>query len=342
MLKRLVNEARFHLLVEATGPLLVKSGHASITGPDATPVRVHREGQWQVYIPGSSLKGVLRSHIERIGRTINTSSGTVCNPFLQVRDTGHGRGDYADASCGSKLEDRERADEQPLSTEAVYADSCPACRLFGSTSFIGRASIGDAYLLDPASVRTEQRDGVGIDRLTGGAANRAKFDLEAVSPGARFLAPVLLRNFECWQLGALCLAAQDLEDELIHVGSGRSRGLGQVRGGFYQPTAADAVGGPFQINHVMPDGQKPSREIWGLGKFLDDGSYGTRRDDLLTLSFELPVEERGIRLHTTLVGDQLTELSLFAGRDFSDRLRTWQPPETMLRAPRAGARAGGR
>lgn len=342
MLKRLVNEARFHLLIEATGPLLVKSGHASITGPDMTPVRVHRDGTWQVYLPGSSLKGVLRSHIERIGRTVNTVSGVVCNPFLQVRDVGPARGGYMDASCGSKFEARERAGEQSLSNETAYADSCPACRLFGSTAFIGRVSIGDAYLIDPGAGRTEQRDGVGIDRLTGGAANRAKFDLEAVSPGARFLAPVLLRNFECWQLGALCLAVQDLEDELIRIGSGRSRGLGQVRGSFYEPAAGDTLGGPFQISHLLPAGQKPSREVWGLGRFLGDGSYGTRPDDLLPLSFELAEEEWGIRLRAILAGEERTELAQLAGRSFIERIRAWQAPESMRRQPQAGARVGAR
>ncbi len=38
MLKKLVNEAFCTLQITTTGPLLVKSGHASISGPDMTPV----------------------------------------------------------------------------------------------------------------------------------------------------------------------------------------------------------------------------------------------------------------------------------------------------------------
>src|SRR5436853_7417375 len=119
--------------------------------------------------------------------------------------------------------ERRRLEEK---TDQVYAASCPTCRLFGSTGFIGRVAIGDAYLVSK-DVR-ERRDGVGIDRLTGGASHGAKFELEVVSTGTVFETDVHLRNFDIWQLGMLFIVIQDMEDELIHLGSGRSRGLGKV------------------------------------------------------------------------------------------------------------------
>src|SRR5205814_1300265 len=120
-------------------------------------------------------------------------------------------------------QERAKLDED---TEFAYANSCPTCRLFGSTSFTGRIAIGDAYLTSKAA--TELRDGVGIDRLTGGASHGAKFELEVVSTGVIFETDIHLRNFEIWQLGMLFIVIQDMEDELIHLGSGRSRGLGKV------------------------------------------------------------------------------------------------------------------
>ena len=66
------------------------------------------------------------------------------------------------------------------------------------------------------------------DRLTGGASHGAKFELEVVSTGVSFETTIHLRNFEIWQLGLLFIVLQDLRDELIHIGSGRSRGLGKV------------------------------------------------------------------------------------------------------------------
>ena len=55
------------------------------------------------------------------------------------------------------------------------------------------------------------------------------FDLQALV-GGRFMADIRLANFELWQLAGLKLLLDDLADELIAVGSGRSRGLGRVRG----------------------------------------------------------------------------------------------------------------
>ena len=45
MLKKLVNEAYFTLHITTTGPLLIRSGRANISGPDMTPVLTYRNGQ---------------------------------------------------------------------------------------------------------------------------------------------------------------------------------------------------------------------------------------------------------------------------------------------------------
>ena len=55
------------------------------------------------------------------------------------------------------------------------------------------------------------------------------FDLQ-VLVGGKFQASLRMTNFELWQLAALNLLLADLGDEMISIGSGRSRGLGRVRG----------------------------------------------------------------------------------------------------------------
>jgi CRISPR-associated RAMP protein (TIGR02581 family) len=332
MLKRLVNEARLRLHLQTTGPLLVKSGHATMLGPDMTPVLVYRNGQRQVYLPGSSLKGVFRSHLEKIGRTFNER--VICDPFVKVEDRAEVRNgrlacpEYAGVACSDKFEVRQKEKlkvggqswnhrEEKLTNPQVYADSCPICRLFGSTSYIGRVSIGDAYLVNEANARpTEVRDGVGIDRLTGGAANRAKFELEVVSPEITFETEIVLRNFESWQLGMLLLVAQDLADGLIRVGSGRSRGLGAVTGRL----AAVEVG---YIGHVS---DKPAEAVWGLGHFLaqEETRYGTHTDDSLTVTPAPTEERRGIRLVSSFRGDSLAALQQATVTQVMQRLTNWQ------------------
>ena len=343
MLKRSVSEARLTLTLEATGPLLVKSGHVTFTGPDMTPVPTYRNGEWQVFLPGSSLKGVFRSHLETVCRTLHQET-VICDPFLTFKKAARVENgqlvcpNYPGVACSDRFElrrkcntteiefDRSRwkpgneSEKEKLPNQKVYADSCPICRLFGSTSYIGRVSIGDAYLAGPG--RTELRDGVGIDRLTGGAAikAKAKFELEVVSPGVTFETEILLRNFETWQLGMLMLIVQDLADELIRVGSGRSRGLGAVTG---------------SINNVAiaylgdPNG-RPTSEVWGLGQFLgEDSPYGTWADDVLALE-QAPSEiNRGVRRITRFSGESLADLQAKALSAFVSRIQGWHVPDTM-------------
>jgi len=285
MLKRLVNEARFSLIIETKGPLLIQSGHATLTGPNMTPVLTYRLGGSQVYIPGSSLKGVFRSHLEKVMRTLRPDDVIVADPFK--------RADEPDQSCGAWFMQRKQAGEQ-LDNATIYADSDPVSRLFGSTSFIGRISIGDGYLFDPEQARylrgkqlpTELRDGVGIDRLTGGQSHGALFNLSAVTSSTVFRTDVLIRNFECWQLGAILLVVQDMQDELIRLGSGTSRGLGAVVGAVEQ----------LDIHHIGPTPSREDREIWGLGHFIGESSpYGTYADDSLKLDMAPSEARRGIR-----------------------------------------------
>src|SRR6266487_6073720 len=83
MLKKLVNEAYCVLRITTTGPILIKSGYATVSEPDMTPVRTYRNGRLELFLPGSSLKGVFRSHLEKI--ICSLASQVVCNPFLKEK-----------------------------------------------------------------------------------------------------------------------------------------------------------------------------------------------------------------------------------------------------------------
>jgi CRISPR-associated RAMP protein (TIGR02581 family) len=277
MLKTLVNECLVTLQIEPTGPVLIKSGGASISGPDMAFVRVWRNGTPEVYIPGSSLKGVLRSHAERIVRTIGPEGETIaCDPFTKEGPA---------ASCGycfealrpdrtdipEELKPYRLPKESDLANQRVYAHCCLICRLFGSTFFAGRLATADAYAVGIAP-GAQTRDGVGIDRFTGGASEGAKFDLEVIT-GGRFETTLHIRNFELWQLGLLGFLIRDMEDGLLRIGSGRSRGLGQVRGKVER----------VELYYLgkLPE-EEPIRgriSLWGMGALAGDGiveGYGLK------------------------------------------------------------------
>ncbi len=214
MHKRLFNEAEIHFTVVPAGPILIKAsaGGADPTRPDMEFVRTHYAGRSDVpYLPGSSLKGVLRAHCERVVRTLDQGQEErplACNPL-------DGRG-----SCSGKLEGRT------LDGEKVHARSCFICQLFGNTSLAGHLRTADAYPVDVDEVRTEERNGVAIDRVYGSVAV-GPFQLEVVTQG-EFATRLYLKNFTIAQLGLIGLALRDLKAGRIGVGFGKSRGLGAV------------------------------------------------------------------------------------------------------------------
>ncbi len=226
MLRKWLCQADVTLTIEPVDPVLIKSGYATIDGADMVPVSTFRNGESTYYFPGTSLKGVLRSHLERIARTLHP--GSVCIPYYDSRKKAQSipvESEKHSHGCGF----RASGGSEKNSSAIAYSDSCAACRLFGSLKFGGRFDIGDAYPLPNQSPTLDSRNGVGIDRFTGGTVRGVLFDLQ-VLVGGKFQASLRMTNFELWQLAALNLLLADLDDEMISIGSGRSRGLGRVRG----------------------------------------------------------------------------------------------------------------
>lgn len=214
MHKRLLNEAVIDLTISPKGPILIKSGleGADPSRPDMEFVRTnHAELGETVYLPGSSLKGVVRSYCEKIARTVGAKC---CNPF-------------DDSSCGKKVEEANKKRDNNLSGDEIYANvsyACRICKIFGSTGMSSRIKFNDAY--PNGKVNIEQRTNVAIDRIMGSVA-AGPFDMEVVTSGS-FSTKVTLKNFELWQMGLLGLALRDMEKGRVRLGFAKSRGLGEI------------------------------------------------------------------------------------------------------------------
>jgi CRISPR-associated RAMP protein (TIGR02581 family) len=330
MLKTLINEAHLRVDITTMGPLLIKTGYATVIGADMAPVQTYRNGRQEIYLPGSSLKGVFRSHIEKVVNSIQPR--VACNPLSRPEDRRDDRQLYR-SSCGGRFSDKTPSYE-------VYARSCPVCRLFGSTSYIGRIAIEDAYLpLDAFEEKKliEHRDGIAIDRLTGGTSGNAKFDLETVTADITFTTTLHLRNFEIWQLGMLFVIIQDMEDELIRIGSGRSRGLGKVKAIINEQKEGSHPGGVvLSTTRIGPKTKEPDNELWGLGRWLayeneNKEIYNTEPDDLLILKstmVQIPQMTRNIRVFKD---DALTTLKEQSIEFFVKRMQQWKDaPQSAL------------
>ncbi len=219
MFRKLYNQATLRGVLEPDDPVLIVQGGGSLdpVAPDLAFVRTLRGGEPTVYLPGSSLKGVLRAHAERILRTRLNDAQDRYDAAESPFEDGPRR-----TEAGQRKEDGD--------TAGVYATSCEADRLFGSTVIAGRFRIGDAYPPEEAhgaTNRTEVRYGVAIDR-TKQSVKHGPFEQEAVVGGA-FAFKAVLENFELWMLSLILQSLSDLDDGLLQVGHAKSRGFGSMR-----------------------------------------------------------------------------------------------------------------
>jgi CRISPR-associated protein Csm3 len=218
------NEAVLRLGLRPRTPLLIKArgeGASTLdpTVPDMNFVRTKRAGREpEVYIPGSSLRGVVRSYAERLLRSVGHD--LACDPT----DT-RGTGKLLRECGGNKERMKFKKDPTELDGAQAYNRSCYACRLFGNTALAGRLRVGDLYVEDEPLLET--RYGVAIDRVTGAVA-QGPFELETLTD-ATLAGTLTLRNFTLGQLGLLAAALLDLSDGLVPMGFGKSRGLGRVQ-----------------------------------------------------------------------------------------------------------------
>jgi CRISPR-associated RAMP protein (TIGR02581 family) len=248
MHKTRYNALRLTLAISPRGPLLVKAGGVSANPslPDMQFVRTaHATLGEIVYIPGSSLKGVVRGFAEKALRTLDDRNTWrwACPTFPDEPE-----------SCAKRLENEK-------SSATVYHRSCGACRIFGHTRLRGRASFTDLFPVD--EVVTETRYGVAISRLTHAVAH-GPFEMEVAVSGT-FEGHLVLENYEIWQLGLLASALEAMNQGLVKVGFGKNRGFGEV-----EVTVKEA-----RVDEVASGAETSA--LRGLSAFVDESeqeAYG--------------------------------------------------------------------
>lgn len=224
----------------ATGPFLTHDlTQAGRSGFDHAPVLAAYALGEKPVLPGSSLRGVLRSQAERIARTLATldawgdankamgerradflASCPACNPLTTEPSD-------EVASCNSFIKKRLSKEERgKLEREGAEDKLCLACRLFGSTWNGSRLRVEDAPFKEGVTVEYKVMDFLAIDRFTGGGRDSAKFDAVALWK-PQFSVRIFLDNPEPWELGWLALVLRDLDDGLATVGFGAAKGFGQ-------------------------------------------------------------------------------------------------------------------
>ncbi|MDH6066133.1 RAMP superfamily CRISPR-associated protein [Chrysosporum ovalisporum APH033B] len=255
MHKRFVNHCTIDLTIIPDGPMLIKSGEegADPTKPSMEFVETYHPGGRSIYLPGSSLKGAIRAHGERIVRTVGKESRT--NSSLPwANDPLNDKYEY--------LKDK--------STSDIYKLSSFTDQIFGNTSIASRLRIEDAYPDKSVPLKLEERNGVAIDRVFGSVAV-GPFNYQVCTSG-EFHTKIHLKNFTLGQLGLIGLVLRDLNDGWFGLGFAKSRGLGTVQVKLNQAVVqypGCILSEDKQILALGRQKQWPHTYLLGAGEFLE-------------------------------------------------------------------------
>ena len=216
------NRYTFDGKLEMTTGLHIGGGKATLSHTDS-PVVLTPEGL--PFIPGSSLKGVLRSTIEKIVASLPADLGLHSCGLPTKED----RNESCPTARQKQIFDDRR--NHPERAEAIIEqarkDLCHTCQLFGSPFAAGRITINDLYLInDEWSGTTQIRDGVAIDRDRETAKKRAKYDFEVVPSTTVFAMRLLIENATAEDLQLISIGLSEFVSGFGGVGGLRSRGLG--------------------------------------------------------------------------------------------------------------------
>jgi CRISPR-associated RAMP protein (TIGR02581 family) len=252
-------------LVAETGLRIGAGGQSA--DPTASDLPVMKTPDGQPFIPGSSLRGVLRSHVERIVRAFEA--------------LGPGRGACSPTNTAEwciKSDDIKRIREQLRNepeklAQEIFQKSCRVCRVFGSPWLASRVRIADLPCINGAQAET--RDAVAIDREKETVAN--KYDFEAVPVGSKFALNIIAENLNELERGLLWLGIEELQRGQMLLGGFKSRGLGWVK---LVNLRIHFVEGREELCNYLRTGEIPPLKLEGahswVGKLLHELAGGEK------------------------------------------------------------------
>ncbi len=188
-------------------------------------------------IPGSSLKGLIRSCAERSAEILGLKA---CGLFYKTEN----KSDCVTTSTDNKEKEdlREKLREKESGKKINENDTtedvlsflkgklCHTCWLFGSHYHASRVRFPDPILISESWTNTlDRRDGVGIDRDSGLAVNGVKYDFETVPAGVRYAFKAEGEDLDEKDLALLGAALLEMTNGSLSLGGKKSRGLGRFQ-----------------------------------------------------------------------------------------------------------------
>ncbi len=210
----------------------LSSGRAS----DETDAPLMRDRSGVPYLPGSSLRGAIRSEIERVIAGVGKDVAGIESCIL-----------FSENDCNSKARKfqqteafQESTDKEKDLAEFAKKHLCDVCKLLGCTIYAARLAIEDAYPRDKDGIKSRGmiRDGVGIDRDTGAAREGVKFNYEVLETGLTGSDPAASEF--CFRMRVENVTEQEQDRKIINlilallkrglcIGGKRAAGLGRIK-----------------------------------------------------------------------------------------------------------------
>lgn len=209
---KIQNEYTFEIELKLVTPLHIGANQEEAVTSDNPVVR---DVNGVPFIPGSSLKGLLRTASERALHLLSFERDACflvqggCSPHKQE----------------VVKEIAKSGDEQKLFT-TIYEQLCPVCQTYGGGSISSKVKFQhvffDEHILP--RVRTSNK----INRETGAASDGALFSYEYIQPKQTFKIVIEAENMTSDNLKVLALAIAQLQQNTIRFGGKQAKGLGQV------------------------------------------------------------------------------------------------------------------
>jgi CRISPR-associated RAMP protein (TIGR02581 family) len=207
-------------ILKAESPIHIGTGTVDFS-PTAVDTPVIRDENNNPFIPGSSLKGVIRCFMERLLNSGIFKEYNSCNilsdPCISNKD----------AELIKKKYKADNRKEEKIASD-IYEKECDVCKLFGGHNFASKLNILDARLTsDKAYV--QQRDGIAIDRDSLTVADKAVYKFECVAAGTEFNFEMTVDNLDDNHKDLLKIILNFLQEGEMKVGGKTSAGLGNVK-----------------------------------------------------------------------------------------------------------------
>jgi CRISPR/Cas system CSM-associated protein Csm3 (group 7 of RAMP superfamily) len=252
-----------------------------------------------LFLPGSSIRGAIRSQAERIARTLVNLRPDVrdeesflnrCpapNPFVT-------RGDKQNGIESSAARIRHQKDVQKVREDRNNSEAYDLSeQLFGSVDWGSRLAVEDAPIVDKDGnpvgfdkLQWKKLDFVAIDRFTGGSADGAKFDAYALWQ-PRFQCRLHLEAPQDWEIGWLLYMLKDIIDGRVPVGFGAAKGFGDVLLENLVLTLGYAYPETVRSDSVRLSDLPEDDETFFLEKYFDDWAEITQTGWLEAWNTEL-------------------------------------------------------